>query len=314
MYSKIPKSLILLFLIACGENQNKSENDQTATILKTDTVELVKIDTLAFSSFKEIDKHFLPRFDSVYNLKSKAREELKKNLANQVYAEQLDRSDSMLFAVQWEKNKCIYKYVRDHLESEDAMFALYVLSVGANEIDLEKLVEIYNQYSDDKKNSIQGKQILDAHKKRGDREGIRIFTKEQITYRFYLIDGKEFTLDSLKTTYAIVDFWASWCAPCRVKNIALMNWLYSFNNKQEITFLAISLDKNKEKWLAAISKDKMESAINITDFNAWESEFTKSLRISSIPYTMIIDKKGNIIEQNVSEQRIFRVMDSLTSY
>jgi thiol-disulfide isomerase/thioredoxin len=105
--------------------------------------------------------------------------------------------------------------------------------------------------------------------------------------------GKEFALSQLKGKIVMIDFWASWCAPCRKENPRVVA-LYNKYKDKGFDILGVSLDNNREKWINAINQDKL-TWYHVSDLLQWNTPLLKTYNFESIPYTVLLDKEGKII-------------------
>lgn len=111
-------------------------------------------------------------------------------------------------------------------------------------------------------------------------------------------EGRKINLEDFRGKYLLVDFWASWCVPCREENPNL-KYLYSTFRSYNFEIISISLDVDKTKWLAAIEKDSL-SWVHTSDLKGWKNEIAQQFNIQSIPSNLLIDPKGIIIGKDMS--------------
>jgi peroxiredoxin len=110
-------------------------------------------------------------------------------------------------------------------------------------------------------------------------------------------NDKELALSSLRGKVVLIDFWASWCGPCR-KEIPNVKRAYAKYKNKGFEILGVSLDKDREAWLEAISKEGLTWP-QVSDLKFWQSEACQIYAVQSIPYTVLIDREGKIIATNL---------------
>lgn len=110
-------------------------------------------------------------------------------------------------------------------------------------------------------------------------------------------DGNVFKLSSLKGKVVLLDFWASWCKPCRQENPNVVR-VYQKYNKEGFEILSISLDRDKSSWLKAIKDDNM-TWHHVSDLKFWQSAAAQEYQVKAIPATFLLDKEGRIVAKNL---------------
>ncbi|MBB77880.1 MAG: hypothetical protein CL844_02625 [Crocinitomicaceae bacterium] len=116
-------------------------------------------------------------------------------------------------------------------------------------------------------------------------------------------DGSIIMLSELKGNYVLIDFWASWCGPCRRENPNLVKLYNKYKNKG-FTIFSISLDKDLEAWKNAIEKDGLIWANHGSDLKMWNTPLVSLYNFSSIPYTVLVDKNGMILATGLRGQKL----------
>jgi len=126
--------------------------------------------------------------------------------------------------------------------------------------------------------------------------------------------GHEKKLSSLKGKVVLVDFWASWCGPCRKENPNVVR-LYNQYKSKGFDIFSVSLDQPgaHDKWVEAIKKDGLIWENHVSDLAYWNSVATQLYMFSSIPYTVVLDKEGKIAYKNVRGPKLEEAIKELTS-
>jgi len=118
------------------------------------------------------------------------------------------------------------------------------------------------------------------------------------------VTGKQIKLSSFKGKYVLVDFWASWCAPCRQENPNLVKAYQQFKNKN-FTVLGVSLDRpgQKDNWVKAINDDQL-AWTNVSDLQFWNSEVVSLYGFNGIPFNILVDPQGKVIAEALRGEKL----------
>ena len=122
-------------------------------------------------------------------------------------------------------------------------------------------------------------------------------------------DGKMISLSSLKGKYVLLDFWASWCGPCRGENPNVVAAYEKFKDKN-FTILGVSLDNNKEAWEKAIKDDGL-TWTQVSDLKGWSSAAVTAYAVHSIPTNFLIDPRGRIIAHDLRGEQLTRALEEI---
>jgi peroxiredoxin len=123
--------------------------------------------------------------------------------------------------------------------------------------------------------------------------------------------GNLFSLSSLRGKVVLVDFWASWCRPCRMENPNMVK-LYQYYKDYGFDILSVSLDHNRANWISAIEKDGLVWH-HVSDVKGWQSSAGAAYGVQSIPFTVLVDKNGNIIAKGLRGQDLEKKLREILS-
>ncbi|TSJ36419.1 AhpC/TSA family protein [Mucilaginibacter corticis] len=194
---------------------------------------------------------------------------------------------------QEDKKSVLLQFAKQNPSSYISLMAL--TEAGGQDIDVAAIEPLYKNLSADVRGTSSGKAFeksIDAARATSVGAMAPLFTQNDV-------NDKPVSLADFKGKYVLLDFWASWCGPCRGENPNVVTSYKKYKDKN-FTVLGVSLDRpgNKEQWLSAIKTDGLEWT-QISDLKFWDNDVAKLYGIKAIPQNYLIDPSGKIIGKNL---------------
>ncbi|RZK27278.1 MAG: AhpC/TSA family protein [Flavobacterium sp.] len=203
-----------------------------------------------------------------------------------------------------QKREIANKYIKEHPESA---FSLMLITDRAMMGSYKDINPVYSMLGAKVKSSSEGKRL-------GDR--LAILKRSEIgtpVFNFSQADteGKMVSFSSFKGKYVLIDFWASWCGPCRAENPNVLKAYNTYKDK-DFTVLGISLDDKAENWKKAIKDDGMPWT-QLSDLKGFKNAVSSYYGIMAIPSTLLVDPRGNIIAKDLRGAILDKKLEELFS-
>ena len=182
-------------------------------------------------------------------------------------------------------------FIREHPRSVVASYAAYVMSgEGENEAFVDSVLVVLNREIP------QSKYVQRLNERKRDTGLVAVGT---LAPEIILPepDGTPLTLSSLRGKYVLIDFWASWCRPCREENPEMVKLHHQYKGKG-FEILGVSLDESREQWIRAVEADGLPWR-HVSDLKGAGSEAVQLYNVQLIPMTVFLDKEGKVIALNL---------------
>jgi peroxiredoxin len=191
------------------------------------------------------------------------------------------------------QNQVCVEFIRAHPTSRYSLFVLYDLANGAP--DVIPYVALYQGLSADVRRTPRGQRIA-AMLEKAQHVAVGSMAPDftQLTP-----DNKAVTLSSLRGKYVLLDFWASWCGPCRVENPNVVKAYNAYKDKG-FTVLGVSLDKegDRQAWVRAIQQDGL-TWTQVSDLKYWNNAAALAYNVKAVPQNFLVDPQGKIVAVNL---------------
>lgn len=213
--------------------------------------------------------------------------------------EGMERTEKEIDAIDAEKKETVYAaYVKNNPSSPMAVWALQ--QYAGWDINPDKVEPLFNVLAASGKSypsAVLLKEDIEVAKKTGIGRMAMDFTQNDTL-------GNPVMLSSLRGKYLLIDFWASWCGPCRAENPNVVKVFQKFKDRN-FHIIGVSLDRpgQKEKWMKAIHDDKLEWT-QVSDLRFWDNEVAKQYGIKAIPQNLLLDPDGKIIAKNLRGEEL----------
>ena len=172
----------------------------------------------------------------------------------------------------------------------NSYFALVALSEAAgSKVDVAKVQPLFNALNKELKATDMGRELA----QRMEASGITAVGKTAPLFTQNNAVGKPVVLPDFKGKVVLVEFWASWCSPCRAENPNLVKQYQTYKDKG-FDIISVSLDNVKERWLEAIEKDGL-AWTHVSDLKGWNNEVGRLYGVRAVPASFLVDAQGKII-------------------
>lgn len=227
----------------------------------------------------------------------------KKKMAPGISVEEKDQASQMAVDARKERTDFVKKWLDTHSSTPSALIAVQYLDARADLAVVNKVfadLQSYFGHTTIYRGLKQQIQMLQKQQPGSEPAPLSKVSVGQPAPEIAQADpkGKTRKLSDLKGKTVLIDFWASWCGPCRRENPNVVE-AYKKYNKDGFEVFSVSLDKTKQSWTDAIEKDGLLWPNHVSDLQWWQSAAAKEYGVQSIPFTVLVDREGKILAHNL---------------
>lgn len=284
---------VMLTLTQANSPRKNNQQDALALFIENTQISVTAKDSISNASVngsrsdresRELQASIKPFTDEFIRLNNEFRGKPK----DEAYKKAWDKAASLLVEI---KNT-YFNFAATHLNSFMGLYT-FNQNVLDNKFDPAKVEPLFYKFSPELQSSELGKLALkriEAGKRRQTNIKATDFTQNDL-------NGKPFTLSSLRGKYVLVDFWASWCVPCRAESPNLLKAYQALKSKN-FEVVSVSLDNSRASWENAVKTDKLPW-IHVCDLKGMNNAVALMYAISSVPQNLLINPQGVIIAKNL---------------
>lgn len=294
-----------------GEATNASVKEETAIVFiepgeiritSTNSFSNVHVDgSQANADFRQFEALSRPYFDSMRVLSTRFSQY--RNEGNMDKMKELEETGKQLEA---DIREHVFRaFIQAHKKSPVALLLLQ--EYAGNDINYGDVEPLFNQLSEQLKSypsALRFKERLELAKRTSIGQMAMDFTQNDTL-------GNPVTLSSLRGKYLLIDFWASWCGPCRTENPNVVSAYHQFSSKG-FSVLGVSLDRPgaKDAWLKAIQDDRL-TWTHVSDLQWWNNSAAVLYGIQAIPQNLLLDPSGRIIAKNLRGEHLLQKLEEI---